>query len=254
MRSPSARSGAPGAGEHGAAAGDDRGALGAGQQVGQRGHGRLRPGAAARSAGPSAGGAGAVGALLRLHVEREHEHDRRGARRARGARARATSAMRAWPARGRARRSAPTASTSPSWSMRKFERTAARGHLRREHDQRRAALGRLGQAGQRVRQPRPLVDAARARARPLTRALAVGHADRAALVAGGVKRAPASRSALVTARLPLPMSPNTVSTPSAARARGRPPQRPASGRRSAWDIAATMQSDSARGGEHGRGS
>jgi hypothetical protein len=50
--------------------------------------------------------------------------------------------------------------------------------------QRRAALGRLGQARHRVGQARPLVDAARRQA-PAHAAVAVGHADRARLVAGG---------------------------------------------------------------------
>ena len=60
------------------------------------------------------------------------------------------------------------------------------GHVGREHDQRRAALGRLGQAGHRVGQPRPLMDAARGEP-PAHAPVAVGHADRAALVARRVE-------------------------------------------------------------------
>ena len=58
------------------------------------------------------------------------------------------------------------------------------GHVRRQHQQRRPALGRLGDAGERVGQARPLMDRHQAdpagRPRP-----AVGHAGGAAFVAGG---------------------------------------------------------------------
>ncbi len=69
-----------------------------------------------------------------------------------------------------------------------------RRRLAGQHEQWRAALGRLGEAGDRVRKPGPLVDAADPD--PAADAgVSVGHAHRAALVAGGVKaRATAAQS------------------------------------------------------------
>ena len=58
-----------------------------------------------------------------------------------------------------------------------------------EHEQRRPALDRLGQPGHRVRQPGPLMHAAHADAAARA-CVSVGHADRAALVAGGMKPRP----------------------------------------------------------------
>ena len=82
---------------------------------------------------------------------------------------------------------APTDSTSPAWSILKFERSAAAGVSAARTQQRRPALGRLRQSRDGVGEPRPLVDAARREPAAYPR-VAVGHADGPALVARRVER------------------------------------------------------------------
>ena len=172
----------PGAGQHRAAAGDDRGPLGAGQQ--RRRASSTDPG---RGGASSGSGGGSASGRTRPPARRAAASARPPAAR----RARAAPRARRRPSRssGPCTRSAtaPTASTSPSWSILKFERSCAAGVSAREHEQRRPALGRLGQPGDRVRQARALVHAARGEPAAHAR-VPVGHADRAALVAGGVER------------------------------------------------------------------
>ena len=76
---------------------------------------------------------------------------------------------------------------SASWSMRKLERTAGRGGVGGEHDQRGAALRGLGDAGHRVGQPAALMHGEHRGPAGHPR-LGVGHRRGAALVPGGDER------------------------------------------------------------------
>jgi hypothetical protein len=171
-----------GAGQHGAAPGDDRGLPCSRQQVGERGHRRRRGPRRGEGAAVVGRRGHAVGQLGGLHVEREHEDD--------GAALDPRAAHRAGDVGHRAGRPVHALGRRPDGlheadlvdaEVRAHRRA---GHVGRQHEQRRAALRRLGQARHRVGQTRPLVDAARREA-PAHAAVAVGHADRARLVAGG---------------------------------------------------------------------
>ena len=165
--------------EHGAAPGDDGRAPRSGEQVGQRRHGG-RGGPRWRQRGPVGERRRAVRAGSRLHVERQHQHHR-AALDARAAHRPGDVAQR----RGRtvdALGHRAHGLHEPDLVDAEVRADGRGGHLGREHDQRRATLGRLGEAGHRVGQPRPLMDAARGEP-PAHPPVAVGHADRAALVA-----------------------------------------------------------------------
>ena len=169
----------PCAGERGAAPGDDRRALGGAQDRGGGLHGRL--GRARRRELGAGRGQGRV-AVGGLDVERQHQHDR--APLDAGAPHRAGDVgHRGRPARARARRRRrPTPPARPARSGSSTGRCGRRVGGEEQH--RRAALGRLGQPGDRVREARSLVDAAGGEP-PAHARVAVGRADRAALVAGG---------------------------------------------------------------------
>ena len=154
------------------------------QQLGERRARRASDGAGAARGRRRRSGtdAAAPGSDACLHVERQVEHAPYAGR---------------WRPCGRPRRcprppsagertrhgTAPTAAASASWSTWKLRRTASVG-LAGEHEQRRAALGRLGDAGHRVGEAAALVDGddADLAADPGVR---VGHRRGAALVAGG---------------------------------------------------------------------
>ena len=151
---------------------------------------------------------------LRLQVDRQHQHD--GAALERGAAQRARGVR---PAeRGACR---PLGDGADGLGERVLVDAEVRGAARR-----RACRRRGRAAGSRPSPPRrgpvmafvrpgPLVDAADADAARDARP-AVGHAHRAALVAGGEEARAAAPQRFVTTKLPLPMTPKTVSTPSAA--------------------------------------
>ena len=170
----------PGAAEHGATAGDDDRPLRALQQVGDGGdllrarRGRRRHGQHARL--------GRVDGGLRLQVDRQVEHD--GAALERGAAVRARGVRlgggRAVDRLGdRADRVGEVVLVDAEV---RGERGA--GRVPGDDEHRRPRLRRLGEAGHGVREARPLVHGAHADASRDARP-AVGHAQRAGLVAGG---------------------------------------------------------------------
>ena len=172
----------PGARQHRAAARDDRRPLGRLQDRRPPPRTAACPGAAGASSGPS--GARRRVAVGGLHVERQHQHD--GApldpRAAHGTRDVGHRGVRpVHPLRDGADRLDQARLVDPE--VRPQRRG---GRVGGEHQQRRAALGRLGQPGDRVREPGSLVHAAGGDP-PAHAPVAVGHADRAALVARAVE-------------------------------------------------------------------
>ena len=169
----------PGVRHPGAPPGDEHRPLRAGQDAGQLGR-RLRPGRAGAQRRRRRDHRRVT--LRRLDVERHREHHRAalclrgpvGPGHVGGGRAGRVQPVGLRPDRGGER-----GHVDPEVGP---HRRA--GHVGRQHQQRRAALGRLGDAGERVGQARPLMDRHQAdpagRPRP-----AVGHAGGAALVAGG---------------------------------------------------------------------
>ena len=181
-RGPEALERLPRAGEHGAPARHDHGPARGRDQCGDL---RDRPG---RGRGPRRLGRharpGAPGRRLRLDVERHVEHDGPALD------ARAPQGPRGVLGGARARVDAlgHRAERGGEHRLVDGEVRADRGARRLpcEHEQRRPALRRLGQSGQRIGEARALVDAADADTAAHAR-VAVGHRDRAALVAGVVE-------------------------------------------------------------------
>ena len=186
--------------------------------------GRRAPASSAAAAAiASAAGAGAPG---RARDGRERRAapsrapaapERRSAASARpaGARPRARRSARAASAAadsGACSRSATAPTDSTSAVLVDAEvRAQRRGRrLPREHQQRRPRLGGLGQRGQGVGQPRPLVDATRRRRGPSRAPSRRPSRPRRPRGARRRSGAPPATSALVTTRLPLPISPKTV--------------------------------------------
>ena len=169
----------PGAREHRAAAADDRGPLGAREQ---RRDDRLRrsPGATGASSGHAGGSVSST--VGGLHVERQHQHHRAPLDHRAPHRARHVGDRRRRPVD-------PLGHRADGLDERVLVDPEVRAQLRggrvgREQDQRRARLRGLGQPRDRVRQARPLVHGRDAEA-PADPGVAVGHAERAGLVAGG---------------------------------------------------------------------
>ena len=174
---------AAGAGEHRPPAGDDRGSFGFDDDVYGLvdGLGCRLGRAQGRHRGPRRLG---LDGGLRLDVDREHQHDRPalcycalvGTCSVVGGGLRAV-----YPVGDRADRLDEVVLIDPEVRGQRRRR-----RLAREHEDGGAALGRLGKPGHRVGQPRSLVHAADAH-RASDASVAVGHADRAALVAGVVE-------------------------------------------------------------------
>ena len=127
---------------------------------------------------PAARPAGPVDGLRACTSSGRFEHHRAPLRRRRSGTPRRRR-RRPCPARGPAAAPRPTAAASAAWSMQKLERGAVASGG--QHHQRRAALGRLGDAGQRVGQARALVHGEHAD-RAADPGVGVGHGRRAALV------------------------------------------------------------------------
>ena len=169
-----------GAGQHRAAAGDDRGPLGVRQQR----HERVdRPRPRRRQLGQRRRQRRI--ALGRLHVERQHQHHRAplDAGAAHGARHVGHRGVRPVHALG----DRPDRLHQPGLVDAEVRPQRGGGRVGGEHDQRRAALGRLGQPRHGVRHARALVHAAGGEP-PAHARVPVGHADRPALVARGNER------------------------------------------------------------------
>ena len=112
---------------------------------------------------------------------------------------------------------APTDSTSPCWSMRKFDRTAAAGVSAASTSSGVRLLAASASAVSVFVSPGPWWTLATP-TRPLTRAHPSAMLTAPLSWREDAKRAPRAASALVTRRLPLPRSPKTVSTPCSASA------------------------------------
>ena len=141
VSSPSAPQRGPGAGQHGAAAGDDRGPLGLREQVGER---RRR-----RAAGRGGASAGSRRrrrrvALGGLHVERQHQHDGAALDPRAAHRARDVGHRRGRPVHALGDRADRLHEAGLVDAEVRAQRRG--GRVGGEHEQRRAALGRLGQA------------------------------------------------------------------------------------------------------------
>ncbi len=181
----------PGVGEDGAAAGDDRGSLRAGDVLGDlhhRPHRRLGGGEIGRGGLPRLGACGRLG----LDVDRQHQHDRPalGDRPVIRALRVVGGGLGAEHAVGdRPHRLDEVVLVDPE-----VARERGRRRLAGEDEQRRPALRGLGEPGHRVRQPGALVHADDTDAAGGAR-VSVGHAHGAALVAGvmEVSAAPAQR-------------------------------------------------------------
>ena len=113
---------------------------------------------------------------------------------------------------------APTASTRPPWSMRKLDCSAADGVSAASSTTGVRLLAASVRPVIALVSPGPWCTL-QAASRPLTRAYPSAMHIAPVSWRADQKRAPASRSALVKARLPLPSRPNTASTPSAGSAR-----------------------------------
>ena len=181
----------PGVGEDRAAAGDDRGPLRAGDVLGDLHHGTHR-----RLGQGEIGRGGLLGFGVRrrlgLEIDRQHQDDRP----ALGDRPviRALGVVRRGPRAEHAVGDRPDRLDEVVLVDPEVARERRGRRLTGDHEQRRPALRRLGEAGHRVREPGALVNSADTHS-PCGPGVSVGHADGAALVAGVVEvgAAPAER-------------------------------------------------------------
>ena len=173
----------PGAGQHRAAAGDDRGPLGAARSRSAAAVDGRRRRAAAGASSASGGGGAELAASAACTSSGSISTTARRSTRARRT-ARATSAIAVCRARARARPTAPTASTRPAWSIRKFERSAAAGVSAASSSSGVRLLAASVSPVIVFVSPGPWWTLQTGEP-PAHARVAVGHADRAALVAGG---------------------------------------------------------------------